>query len=213
MKILATSDLHGFYPPLQECDVLVIGGDITKNGHISEVEEFLEWLKSNEEYYKHAVIIAGNHDWAFRDTHIMHELFNSEKVHYLYNEEVVLDGVRFWGSPYTPEFQGWAFMKEDKGLADVWNLIPDNVDVLVTHGGPYGELDFCYGRNVGSSSLRQRLMFINPQVHIFGHIHEGYGYAEFAKDSNGNRIKLYNVAYCDGKYIPGQPPMLIEVDK
>lgn len=208
MKLLATSDLHGFVPPLEPCDVLVVAGDITKNGHMSEAEEFLEWLEKNTEFYKHAIIIAGNHDWVFRDTHVMHELFNSDKIHYLYNEEIIIDGIKFWGSPYTPEFEGWAFMKSDQDLGrEVWSLIPDNVDVLITHGGPYGELDYCNGRNVGSSSLRHRLCFISPDVHIFGHIHEGYGEVEWGF----SKIRMYNVAYCDKHYIPGQPPKVIEI--
>lgn len=211
MKILATSDLHGFFPEIEPCDVLVIAGDNTANGHMAEVEEFLERIEKNKDKFGHCIVIAGNHDWAMRDTYIMKELFNSEKIHYLYNEEIVIDGVKFWGSPYTPEFQGWAFMREDYqvnnvDLKEIWSHIPEDTDVLITHGGPYNILDYCSDRHVGSMSLLVKMIEIKPKVSIFGHIHEGYGEMLL-----NDLTRCYNVAYCDGSYRPGQKPQMIEL--
>jgi len=55
-------------------------------------------------------------------------------------------------------------------------MIPENTDVLVTHGPPFGVLDKNYNQmHCGCKSLLQRVMQVRPKLHIFGHIHEGYG--------------------------------------
>jgi len=38
-----------------------------------------------------------------------------------------------------PEFHGWAFnLPTGAALREKWNLIPDGIDVLITHGPPTG---------------------------------------------------------------------------
>jgi Icc-related predicted phosphoesterase len=63
-------------------------------------------------------------------------------------------------------------------LAEKWEKIPSDCDVLVTHTPPFGILDECvHGGRVGCDQLRRCLDegIISPRLHIFGHIHEQYG--------------------------------------
>ena len=58
--------------------------------------------------------------------------------------------------------------------------IPENTDILVTHGPPQGfhdEVDEAYSgpQNVGCPHLRRAIERIRPRLHVFGHIHEGHG--------------------------------------
>ena len=107
------------------------------------------------------------------------------KKSYIYVDSgTKFDGLKIWGSPYTPTFSNWHFMA-DRG-ADIkkhWDLIPEDVDILVTHGPPYGILDEIdevtkWGTkkfNVGCEELSKALVRVRPKLHVFGHIHEGYG--------------------------------------
>jgi len=54
------------------------------------------------------VAIAGNHDFCFEDyrSDCEDELTNRG---YLQDQEVTIDGLRFYGSPWQPWFYDWAF--------------------------------------------------------------------------------------------------------
>ena len=54
-----------------------------------------------------------------------------------------------------------------------WELIPDNIDILITHGPPIGHGDRCSGGNrAGCVDLLFEIQNrIKPKAHIFGHIH------------------------------------------
>jgi hypothetical protein len=86
------------------------------------------------------VVCAGNHDRYFQNSpHDARFLFTNAT--YLENTGVTIDNVTFWGSPYTPEFLNWAFMYTRGSGAKYWDQIPDGLDVLITHGPPFGILD------------------------------------------------------------------------
>ena len=89
---------------------------------------------------------------------------------------MTIDNITFWGSPYTPEFLNWAFMYP-RGTSSklYWNLIADNLDVLVTHGPPFGILDeTAPGKeHLGCEELLNAVKEKEPRVHLFGHIHGG----------------------------------------
>jgi len=99
---------------------------------------------------------------------------------YLENSGVEIDGVKFWGSPWQPEFFNWAFnLPRGRRLAEIWALIPDDTEVLITHTPPYGILDRVdSGEHVGCEDLRRALQRVKPKVHVFGHIHEDRGVVE-----------------------------------
>ena len=127
-------------------------------------------------------------------------------VHYLQDRGVLIDGVRVWGSPWQPRFFDWAF-NLDRGplLAEKWALIPGDTDILVTHGPPFGTLDLTpRGDRVGCEALAARLNDLRVRLHVFGHIHHGYGVVE-----RGQRISV-NASICDERYLPVNAPIVVD---
>ena len=184
MKITFISDTHNKHRELDGLllggDLLVHCGDISSTGKLTEVGNFLSWFNGLDRY-KHKIFIAGNHDFAFQkydwDEDVIGELFEfNPNVTYLENTSVIIDGIKFYGSPWTPEFNNWAFNATLEELADMWKDIPDDTDVLITHGPPKGILDVTReGLHVGDPELTQALIRVRPKVHAFGHIHEACG--------------------------------------
>jgi Icc-related predicted phosphoesterase len=169
---------------LPQGDILVHAGDFTGRGKPWEVEEFFDWLDRQSKEFKHIVFIAGNHDMSFEYKHpwvvdILKSL--PENVHYLEDSEIVIDGIKFYGSPWQPEFFNWAFnLPRGKALAEKWDMIPHDTDILITHGPPMNILDYTARDmwNVGCLDLYNKVLNIKPKLHVFGHIHEGYGMKE-----------------------------------
>ena len=94
--------------------------------------------------------------------------------------ELRIGALRIFGSPWQPWFHDWAFnLQRGPALAEKWALIPDGVDVLVTHGPPAEILDrTVHGEEVGCRDLRDALERVRPRLHLFGHIHEAHGRLE-----------------------------------
>ena len=105
-------------------------------------------------------------------------------MHYLYNRAVTIEGITFYGSPHTPRFFDWAFMYDPPDSKKIWEKIPHETNVLITHGPPYGVLDQCPNQqgvmeSVGCPELLAAVQNRPAiQLHLFGHIHEGYGSIE-----------------------------------
>lgn len=205
MKILCTSDLHGHYSfdRWPDADVLVIAGDITSYGRRAEYSRFNLQVEACQ--YRHVVVIAGNHDLAFQDDPTTRLLLTAPNCHYLENTGIVIDGVRFWASPYTPTFGSWAFMKPRGTLHTIWDHIPMDTDVLVTHGPPAGKRDFNGYEYCGCTELREAVDRVKPKLHIFGHIHHDHGTAF------NERTGFVNAARCTEGYDPTNPPILVEI--
>ena len=163
-------------------DVLVHAGDMGRAGDEEELAEVARWLRSLP--HRHKVVVAGNHDFLFQtEPAKARELFAG--LTYLEDSGCTIDGVTFWGSPWTPVFFDWAFMlpRESDLMKDKWALIPERLDVLITHGPPHGTLDDARtyrggGRHVGCEALRDRVAVVKPRVHVFGHIHNNQGVVE-----------------------------------
>lgn len=190
MTICAISDTHGKHHELSlseyPADVLVHAGDWTggRDLGLSETLDFLEWLE--EQPFKHKVLIAGNHETQVEADldHFKKVLaFTAPSVTYLHDSEVVISGIKFYGSPYSNEFCNWAFMENDLELEKRWNKIPEDTNVLITHGPAYRCNDLIanqwggFDPNVGSKSLRYKKLALQDslKLHISGHIHEAYG--------------------------------------
>ena len=178
MRVVAVADTHLYHHELQlpDGDVFVHAGDLCRSGDLAELREAADWLKSLP--HRHKVVIAGNHDWAFvREPDLAREVLADAGVVYLQDSGVTIDGVRFWGSPWQPEFNDWAFnLPRGRALAAKWALIPTDLDVLVTHAPPSGIGDRgpVPGR-LGCEDLLDRVLSIRPKVHLFGHIHQDGG--------------------------------------
>ena len=145
MKIAAISDAHGrqdwTIPP---CDVFIHAGDTTAGGSLQETAQFAAKLGDGmltPGGPQHAIIVPGNYDECFESLpEATRSLFDS-KVHVLLGKAIVLDGICFYGSPWTPPFMAWHFMASEDKLAALYENMPKTVDVLITHGPPYGVLD------------------------------------------------------------------------
>jgi len=238
MKIVHISDTHNRHKQikwgntdLSKVDVIVHSGDISGMGRRSEVEAFFKWWKVLPCQYK--VLISGNHDLCFdsiiNGTEIENSWDDNPGPHphwlareiksytdmyghyYLENQGVEIEGVNFWGSPITPTFgYGWAFNKNrGADIKEVWDEIPSNTDVLITHGPPlhmgdYAEMSQVF---VGCEDLRKRIKIVKPLLHLCGHIHEGYGYA-YDEDTN-----YFNGSICNlHGYEPVNSPWIIDAD-
>lgn len=199
MKIIATGDTHGRFPKLPEGDVLVHTGDGTLYGSLSNVRELDNWFGSLD--YKHIIYVPGNHDFCFA------EGAGIKNAHVLINKEIVIDGVKFWGSPFSRRLGAFVFMREDADLERIWELIPEDVDILITHGPPYGILDWSIRQDhAGSKTLMERVDKVKPTYHLFGHIHEGAGI------SIQNGIVFRNVSYVNEFYQPANDPIVIDYE-
>ena len=160
--------------------MLVHAGDITRHGTLDDVEFFNEWLGTLNHLYRYKVVICGNHDWCFQETPAEARARLTHAT-YLEDSGCEIGGLTFYGSPWTPLFFDWAFMLSEVELFDKWARIPASLDVLVTHGPPYGVLDWTNrNEHAGSLTLLQRAHEAKPRLHVFGHIHEAAGRADTA---------------------------------
>ncbi|HPE61452.1 MAG TPA: metallophosphatase domain-containing protein [Thiolinea sp.] len=183
MKLTFISDTHSLHaqlPPLGSGDVLVHCGDFTGRGNLVDTMDFAGFIAAQD--FTHKIVIAGNHDRCFEDERRLEAeaCLHDHGIIYLNDSGVVLEGLKFWGSPIQPAFFDWAFNRE-RG-ADIrrhWALIPAGTEVLITHGPPWERLDRCtHGARVGCEELLTVVERIRPRIHAFGHIHEDYGVLE-----------------------------------
>lgn len=157
---------------MPKADLLVHCGDALNWGTDTEFERFADWF--NYLNYKHKIYVPGNHDFITQeDLQFCKRLLNAS---ILIDKEIVIEGKRIYGSPYTPKYYDWAWMKPDGHLQAHWDNIPKELDLLITHGPPYGILDSNHrGDLCGSQTLMKSVFDKRPKVHAFGHIHESYG--------------------------------------
>ena len=197
-------------------DLLIHAGDIMNSGYDeNDIWEFLEWFNKREQYKGH-VFIAGNHDRYFENkpNETKNILREYPKVTYLqdksllYVNEDTNDACSIYGSPHQPTFHNWAFNLPRNGeeLQNKWNNIPKDIDILITHGPAWGHLDIVpYGHlSVGCELLRERVDVIKPKIHVFGHVHSGYGY----KFHNGTHF--FNASVLDERYSYSNKPITID---
>ena len=209
MRLVITSDTHGRHDLIKDLpdgDVFVHAGDFMNSGlHPEEILSFNRWLAKQP--IEHRVVCGGNHDRLFQLSRLLARELLSDAT-YLENTGVTIGGISFWGSPYTPEFLNWAFMYRRGAEAKrCWAQIPTGLDVLITHGPPYGILDQTTpgGKHLGCMELLKAVKAKKPRVHIFGHIHGGAGTFE-----NGD-TQFINAAYLDEQYRPAEPAGIIRV--
>ncbi len=208
MRIVAISDTHTLHGGLTipDGDVLIHAGDLTNHGSLADVEQFNEFLGKLP--HPHKLIIAGNHDFCFEHGPAEARAFITNAI-YLEDTGIQIDDVYFYGSPWQPAFFNWAFnLNHDSELREKWDLIPDNTDVLITHGPPFGFGDRTFrGKNAGCRELLKAVERLKPKLHIFGHIHEGYGI------TSNEHTKFINASSCTLGYQPINQPIVIEWDE
>lgn len=208
-KIGIISDTHGKHTEIDianinydTVDILIHCGDCTRNGELSEVEDFMNWYSGL--HCMNKIMIAGNHDFLFEDKELSKYVRSKyPTIHYLEDSWISVNGVFIWGSPSNPVFYNWAFNDPIDVRKEKWSKIPDFTHIVVTHTPPYGILDrvnnfrpnpYNNEPNVGCKALLERLKEIKPLINCFGHIHEGYG------DETIENTRFINAACLDENY-------------
>jgi len=188
MRLVLISDTHCQHDLLDipPCDILIHAGDWTRKGSEFDTIDFLMWLESQTQA-KNKIFISGNHDfYPEEEPEKFKELRNkwAPNATYLEEDSAVIGGYKFYGSPITPWFHSWAFNRvRGDEIRQHWDLIPDDTDVLITHGPAlgYGDKLSKYGSEpgarVGCADLLHTIDFRLRQLklHVYGHIHEGFG--------------------------------------
>jgi Icc-related predicted phosphoesterase len=202
---LITNDLIGG-------DIIIHGGDIMTSGyHATEVKYFLEWF--NKLNYTHKIFIAGNHDRLFENEpeKVKEMLSEYPDITYLEDSFVIIDGIKIYGTPWQPEFYNWAFNLKRDGvdIIEKWNMIPEDTDILITHGPPNNILDYVAQSrfHAGCSMLRKKIFEIKPKLNCFGHIHQGYGFSSF------DDISFVNASVLNEDYAYSNNPVDLIFDK
>lgn len=210
-------------------DILVHSGDFGGES-IREVQAFGMWLNHHRQRYRSVVVVPGNHDILFESDpkpaeQSLRATAQRPRLHVLLDEAVTIGGLNFYGSPYTPAFNDWAFnLPRGSCLRDKWAQIPTDTQILVTHGPPLfiGDLvpaDFDGGGgHVGCNDLRERIRSL-PQLllHCHGHIHEGFGTRHQDPKTlevlDGPGLPTFsNASFMNGKYLPLNSPLVYDVE-
>lgn len=210
MKVVVISDTHCRHQELvlPPGDMIIHCGDHSNKGNLKESLLFLDWYFRQD--YKYKLMICGNHEkaWDTTQRYLLTQQAKDLGIIYLENSPWISPcGKTFWGSPVTKKFNGWAFMKDPgQDMARHWSQIPENLDVLITHGPPAGILDKnSQGESIGDEDLLQRIIQVKPYVHLFGHVHESYGHLSVDK------TKFYNVSIWDHRTNKLNSPIVIDV--
>lgn len=230
------------FPEIPKGDILIHSGDATRKGTLESLKDFFDWFSSLPHPYK--IFVAGNHDIGLdpefidnrrigsmseeglsqkaKETSLEAEKLIPDNIIYLKDSFVEIEDpgmfrkLKIYGSPYTPRFCNWAFLcNRGEAIAEKWALIPDDIDILVTHGPAYGHGDVAppwilsqYPRIVGCMELLKRIIQIKPKVHVFGHIHSGHGIYQ----SDEMPTTFMNAAICTEEYAPTNKPLTLDLD-
>lgn len=225
MKLVAISDLHGQFPeiPSDPFDVLCICGDIFPLRMQTNIPQCESWLKKTfipwcqDLPCKYVLVVAGNHDFFFERelySDITH-IFIGTKIRYLENDSFEFGDITFYGTPYCHQFGLWAFMREDEYLSKIFETIPENVNVLLTHDAPYGTSDICLqntpwmsGEHIGCMPLRDAVLKKKPKIVLHGHLHSTNHNVELMGEAD---TEVYNVSVLDEAYELKYPPLILEL--
>ncbi|SMR53743.1 unnamed protein product [Zymoseptoria tritici ST99CH_3D1] len=202
IRIVCISDTHNRAPgegyTLPQGDILIHAGDLTNQGSYKELKKAVDWISFADFAVK--IIIAGNHDLSLDSNYsLKHEsgwkvlpedvkacrgLMRSDQFIYLEHSSAMVHlpekdvTLRVFGSPYSPDRgrQNWAFQYENSVAATLWDQVPQDTDILITHTPPKGFCDESrHWEQGGCAALAKTLPRIKPLVHVCGHCHEGRG--------------------------------------
>jgi Icc-related predicted phosphoesterase len=208
MKFVAIADTHGRHDSviIPSGEVLIHAGDISMKGAENEVIDFLKWFSDQDFEYK--ILVAGNHDFYFEEESMATiQKIIPQDVIYLNDNSTVINGIKIWGSPITPSFHDWAFNRNrGSEIKKHWDLIPNDIDILITHGPVFRRLDTTFDkRHVGCKDLHHKIHEIKPKIHICGHIHEAHGTMEMGG------IKYINASVLNERYDLTNAPIVFEL--
>jgi Icc-related predicted phosphoesterase len=212
-KIVMISDTHGLHNQITvpDGDLLIHAGDMSMGGTIQQIEEFANWFGRLP--HRRKIIIAGNHDFLFeKKPSIAETIIRSTNAVYLNDTGYTFEGLKFWGSPVQPWFCNWAFNRQRGAeIKKHWDLIPNDTDVLITHGPPRGIGDQAEpeknSKCLGCDDLFDTVESnrLDLKLHVFGHIHGGSGIHQFGQ------MKFVNASVLDEQYKPNNKQFIVEL--
>jgi hypothetical protein len=210
MRMVCISDTHLLRTPeIPDGDLLIHAGDLTMRGSVLELVYFARWATALP--HRHKVVIAGNHERCLEGAAgpSARRLLEGAGLVYLEDAAADVAGLRIYGAPWSPEFGRWPFMRpRGRGIAERWELIPASLDVLITHAPPFGTLDReRSGIPLGCEALAEVVASRGPRLHVFGHIHGGYGVVE------RNGTVFVNASVVNERYRPVNPPVVLDIDE
>jgi Icc-related predicted phosphoesterase len=209
MRVCCIADLHGHVPAdVPPCDLLLIAGDLgpddPREGAAWLRQLFVPWLERQPA--AEVAAIAGNHDYmALRRPELLREV---AAWRYLENDAAIVAGLRVAGSSWSLTFGIWPMQAPEEELEDMWQSIPDDTEVVLVHGPPYGYCDLtARGVHGGSRTLLRRLLEL-PRLRLVctGHIHEGYGQAVLPTGA-----LVVNASLVDVALRPVNAPILVDL--
>lgn len=182
IRILHVSDTHGLHRqieeqfPMPDADILIHTGDFTDKGSSEEFIDFNAWVGELRWRYKHIIVIFGNHEYkAHFDPGRTKDLLPNATV--LDHEAINVNGLNIFGSPWVRGHKA-ASPGDGDGVTHRFDEIPNGIDILLTHGSPFGIMDCCELRTLqwgGSKALYKEILRARPRAHLFGHMHEQRG--------------------------------------
>lgn len=214
------SDLHGYLPEINPCELVLICGDIVPLSAQGSSRYTSRWYERAFKTWAESlpcdkvIFIAGNHELHFPNHYEYYKKMfpNNSKVTYLCHEEYIykgLDGKEYsiFGTPYCQVFGNWAFMLSDPELEERYSEILENLDILITHDAPYGvsdvllqkECKWATGEHIGNVPLRNAIIQKCPKYVFHGHLHSTSHEFELLENSKVVNCSLkdefYNVLY------------------
>jgi len=229
MRIVALSDQHGHLPEIPPCDLLLVAGDVCPD-YIGESfsgdhpEQQKAWFDERARAWladapaNHKILTWGNHDWCGQ---VFRFADDSPLAIPLPAVQILVDAgtyvpaagrpISIWATPWSRQFDRWAFMKSPEELAEVYAAIPEGIDILVSHQPPYGHGDRYEHpgsgdvEQLGSPELLAAIGRIRPRLVVCGHLHGGHG--RFVYDG----IPIWNVSVVNDDYQLVRSPTVIEV--
>ena len=209
MRIVVTSDTHGKHDDLASLsgDVLIHCGDFCDgfNPDEADLERIDDWF--GRQPFEHVLCTGGNHDFVAQDR-LANDQPLFENATYLVDSDVNIEGIRFYGAPWVPTLQSWAYYLSDDQLRAKWDLVPDDTDVLITHTPPWHVLDCPRNPSVhcGCSHLAARIADLNLRLHCFGHNHASYGRIE------QDGVIFLNASAVNSNFDIANAPFVIDLD-
>lgn len=230
MKITAVSDLHGNLIDIKPCDILLIAGDISPLDIQKDYIQMTKWFFND--FYKwimklpctEVFLVPGNHDFWF-------EKFIKDSTMNLWDKlAILINGYRLFydsendklykifGTPYCKNFGNWSFMPGNDKLSELYDKIPEDIDILICHDSPaIGEVGFIHYDEpinedgdiavyAANSYLSEVIKKKKPKYVLSGHIHSG---DHELKDYDG--IKCANVSILNEDYNIAYKPLTFEI--
>ena len=211
-KLVFLSDTHNKHKKLivPDGDIIIHTGDATSKGYEKEIQSFFAWYAALP--HKHKIFVPGNHELGFQKNEARYkEECKNIGITLLINESTIIDGINIYGSPVQPRFHDWEYnVDRGEAIKKYWDLIPNDTDILLTHGPAKGILDISIydGFACGCEELLLALHRVKPDIHAFGHIHAHGGSIEHL-----GKTMCINASVCDEQYNPTNKIVTIDYNK